>query len=97
MSAMALRAAQGQRPAPTVEAPASGEPALEPLVTKFDVAARLGVHFSTVERLIKTDALPVYRLGPPGGRQQLRFRWSEVDAWLRERQEGVGTGRGGVR
>lgn len=61
---------------------------IEPLIDKFAVAARLGVHFSTVERLIKADELPVYRIGPAGKRQQLRFRWSEVEIWLRARQEG---------
>lgn len=60
----------------------------EALIDKFVVAKRLGVHFATVERLIRTDALPVYRIGPARTRQQLRFRWSEVEAWLQTRLEG---------
>lgn len=72
-------------------------PAIEPLIDKFEVARRLGVHFSTVERLIKADDLPVYRLGSPKAkRAQLKFRWSEVEAWLLERREGR-VARGGAR
>lgn len=71
-------------------------PAIEPLIDKFTVADRLGVHFSTVERLIKADGLPVYRIGPVVNRQQLRFRWSEVEAWLAGRREGDSV-RGGAR
>lgn len=58
------------------------------LIDKFEVAKRLNVHFSTVERLVKADELPLYRIGPAGKRQQLRFRWSEVEAWLQLRTEG---------
>lgn len=72
-------------------------PAIEPLIDKFEVARRLGVHFSTVERLVKADDLPVYRLGRPNAkRQALKFRWSEVEAWLLERREGR-VARGGAR
>lgn len=85
MNALALQLDDAARSSSSSRQETAG---IEPLIDKFAVASRLGVHFSTVERLIKADDLPVYRIGPGGKRQQLRFRWSEVEIWLRARQEG---------
>ncbi|GAA5130956.1 hypothetical protein GCM10023320_53540 [Pseudonocardia adelaidensis] len=58
----------------------SGE---EPLISSGDVARRLGVTTRAVGRWVARGMLtPAVRT--PGGRS--RFRWSEVQAQLRERQ-----------
>lgn len=54
-------------------------------VTKLAVTEHLGVESVTVDRLLK-EGLPHIRISPsPTGR--LRFRLSEVDAWLAQRTE----------
>lgn len=95
MRALATRASEPitqRRAAATVTVhPLSAPPPPDPgeFLDKFQVAALLGVHFSTVERLIKTDALPVVRLGPADRRQTLRFRRAALDTWLRSREDGA--------
>jgi excisionase family DNA binding protein len=52
----------------------------EPLLTKEDVAERLKVNPSTIYELTRRRTqvgLPYYKVG-----KYIRFRWSEVEAWL---------------
>ena len=51
------------------------------MLTAGEVASLLGVHVNTVRRWSNTGLLKVYRVGPRGDR---RFRWQEVDAFLKE-------------
>jgi excisionase family DNA binding protein len=55
----------------------------EPLISMAEVASRLGVPLETFRRWRKHGAAP---LGYPLGKH-VRFRWSEVEAWLQERRE----------
>ena len=52
--------------------------ATAPLMTLQDVADELGVDPRTVRRWIADGLIPAYRLGP----QRLRFRRSEVEAFI---------------
>lgn len=49
----------------------------EPWVTAVDVADHLGVSVSWVNKAVQTGSIPVRRAG-----KSLRFRLSEVDAWM---------------
>ena len=55
------------------------------LLTAREVAADLGVEFRTVLKWAKAGELPAFRL-PSGA---LRFRESDLDAWLEARSLGV--------
>ncbi len=63
------------------------------LLTAREVAELLGVCAETVLRWVRRSELPVIRL--PGG--AIRFRWSEIEAWLQERETTAGEGRPGRR
>jgi hypothetical protein len=63
---------------------------VEPLLTARDVAKAFG--FQNVDWVLKqadakkhTDPLPSFRFGVDGGRGPVRFRASEVEAWVRRR------------
>ena len=49
----------------------------EPWVTVREVAEHLHVSTSCMNKAVQTGTLPVHRAG-----RNLRFRLSEVDAWL---------------
>ena len=51
--------------------------AKERLMTAGEVASYLRCSLSTVRRMVRRDMVPHYRLG-----KLLRFRRSEIDAWL---------------
>lgn len=44
-----------------------------PLVSKKEVARRLGCHLTTVDRLFQRGVIPGYKLG-----YMVRFNWEEV-------------------
>lgn len=48
----------------------------EPLITKAEVARRLGLPEIGVKNLVRRRVIPVIRLG----HRTVRFRWSEVEA-----------------
>ena len=51
----------------------------EELLSQTQLAARLGVSSRTVQRYVRIGKIPVHRIGPVPV-----FRWSEVDAALRD-------------
>jgi excisionase family DNA binding protein len=55
------------------------------LLSRKELAAALGVSTRTVDRWIRDGEGPPATL-LPGGRR--RWRWGDVQAWLRERREG---------
>jgi excisionase family DNA binding protein len=55
------------------------------LLSRKELAAALGVSTRTVDRWIREGTGPPATL-LPGGRR--RWRWGDVQAWLRERREG---------
>ena len=57
--------------------------AKERLITAREVASYLRCSISTVRRMVLRDKVPHYRLG-----RMIRFRRSEIDAWLALHQEG---------
>jgi excisionase family DNA binding protein len=62
-------------------------PAAEHLLTPREVAARLSLSVSSVQRLAREGRLPAYRLGPPGA--SLRFDEGEVERWLHAPEDGA--------
>lgn len=50
----------------------------EPLITKAEVARRLGVSRRTVNRYTAHDGLPIIRLTS----STVRYDWAAVQAWL---------------
>lgn len=58
-------------------------PDTEPLIKAEQVAEALGVSRTWVFDRAKAGRLPSYRLG-----KHVRFRMSEVQAWLAEHREG---------
>lgn len=66
----------------------------DPLIGTHVVAQRLGVKRSDIyEWLHSSMPLPAYRVG----KTALRFRWSEVTAWLDARRGAESTVRSRVR
>jgi excisionase family DNA binding protein len=61
---------------------------IEPLLSAGEVADLLGFSAATIVDWAEAGKLPAFKLG---GR--LRFRESEVDAWLEERRHGSTTRR----
>jgi predicted DNA-binding transcriptional regulator AlpA len=57
---------------------------IEPLITARDVAERLGMTPDWVLDKWEAGLLPGFRLGSRKG-APVRFRWSEIDAWLETR------------
>lgn len=62
--------------------------AVEPLLTAREVAKAFG--FQNVDWVLRQtqrsdDPLPSFRFGIDGGRGPVRFRASEVEAWVRRR------------
>jgi excisionase family DNA binding protein len=55
------------------------------LLSRKELAAALGVSTRTVDRWIRDGEGPPATL-LPGGRR--RWRWGDVEAWLRQRREG---------
>ena len=55
----------------------------ERLITARELATYLRCSVSTVRRLVLRGKIPHYRLG-----KMVRFRRSEIDAWLALRREG---------
>jgi len=53
----------------------------EAMLTISDIARLLKVHINTVRRWSNQGMLKAYRIGPRGDR---RFRWEDVDVFLRE-------------
>ena len=51
------------------------------LLTPLEVARRLGVSLSTLNRYAADKGLPVYRLSL----HTHRYRWAEVELWLAQR------------
>ena len=62
----------------------------EALMTAGEVSEYLRCSVSMVRRLVSSSEIPHFRLG-----RLVRFRRSEVDAWLAGRQEGIGAPAGG--
>jgi excisionase family DNA binding protein len=58
----------------------------ESYVTREGVAKHLEMSATHVSRLVQDEGLPAYPVNA-GRRVHLRFRLSEVDAWLEERRE----------
>lgn len=81
-----LRAMRGPRLMTTPARPA--DLLDEPLLGPRDLAARLGVPTSWVYANAEAGRLPSFRLG-----KYLRFRASEVAAWLEQQRRGNGAGR----
>jgi predicted DNA-binding transcriptional regulator AlpA len=55
------------------------------LLSRKELAAALGVSARTVDRWIREQTGPPATLLPSGRR---RWRWGDVEAWLRQRREG---------
>jgi predicted DNA-binding transcriptional regulator AlpA len=55
-----------------------------PLLSRKELAAALGVSTRTVDRWIQEQTGPPATLLPSGRR---RWRWGDVEAWLRQRRE----------
>ncbi len=64
------------------------------LITAVVVGRRLGVTPVTIYALARTGKLPAVVFGTTGGRQIVRFRPEDVDAFVRENLRG---GQGAVR
>jgi excisionase family DNA binding protein len=62
----------------------------EPLLTARDVAERLGVDVGWIYDEWQAGRLPGFRLGS----RMLRFRWSEIEAWLESHRSGPDVDRG---
>ena len=71
-------------------APAHAENGDEPLVTAAEVASMLGVSPSTVLDWHQAGELPSFKLAT-GKRAPVRFRRSEVPAWIESKRTGLGT------
>ncbi len=56
----------------------------EPLITAREVAERLGMSNAWVLDRWEAGELPGFRLGS----RAVRFRWSELEAWLESRRGG---------
>ena len=65
-----------------IENPANLEIAFETLVTKRQLAERLAVSESFINKLMSEDALPHLKIG-----RAVRFRVREVVAWLQKRRQ----------
>jgi predicted DNA-binding transcriptional regulator AlpA len=63
--------------------PLSAQPDNE-LVDWKPIAARLGLRERAFGRLVKEAGLPHYVINA----RVIRFRWSDVEAWLAERRKG---------
>jgi predicted DNA-binding transcriptional regulator AlpA len=55
------------------------------LLSRKELAAALGVSTRTVDRWIREQTGPPATLLPSGRR---RWRWGDVEVWLRQRREG---------
>ena len=60
--------------------------AAEPLLTARQVADRLGVSVEWTLRHYRSGELPGFRIGR--NVRPVRFRWSEIEAWLDECRDG---------
>ncbi len=60
----------------------SGRPFLETLVTKKQLAVSLALSQSYLSKLMVVDGLPHFKIG-----RAVRFRVSEVAAWLQKRSQ----------
>ena len=58
----------------------------EPLLNVADVAALLNVKPSTIYEWCRMNYIPHVRLGTGKQKPCLRFRWSAVERWLREKE-----------
>ena len=56
----------------------------EPWVRVREVAEHLGVSASWVHKAVQTDSIPARRVG-----RNVRFRLSEIDAWLERDSHGA--------
>ena len=56
------------------------------MLTTTEVAHFLNVHPNTVRQWANKELLHAYRLGPRGDR---RFKWEEVDSFLRQNKFGL--------
>lgn len=65
---------------------------VEPLLRAQAVAELLSLRPATVYKLCHLGVLPHVRLTDGARRPIIRFRLTEVAAWLRERQRGGGEG-----
>ena len=68
--------------------PKAAQPPSSGMMKVHDVAQYLHCHEATIYRLIKKDKFTVFRFG-----HNLRFRRSDVERWIAERQVKVGNGR----
>ena len=64
----------------------------EALMTVAEVSEYLACSVSLVRRLAQRSEIPYYRLG-----RLLRFRRTDVDAWLEARHEGSPSSHGGPK
>ena len=53
--------------------------AVEPFITKIELAKRLGKHTRTIDKWMARGLIPYYKLG-----RSVNFKLTEVDASLRE-------------
>ena len=58
----------------------------EPLLNVADIAALLNVKVSTVYEWARMGYIPCIRLGTGNKKPCLRFRWSEVERWVQEKE-----------
>ena len=55
---------------------------MEPVITRVELSELLSISVETIDRMVKNEGLPFYRIGARG----VRFRISEVERWLKERR-----------
>ena len=67
----------------TLESPAARWTAVARLLTADEVAARLGVQPSWVNKAARANRIPHVRVG-----RYRRFRWPDIEAWLENQRRG---------
>ena len=60
---------------------------MEKLITRRELAQILRVSYESINTLVK-NGLPEMRTGPKGKPHAVRYKWSEVEEWLKSNLEG---------
>jgi excisionase family DNA binding protein len=55
-------------------------PQPEPYINKAEVARRLGKEVRTIDNWMRQGKIPYFKIG-----RSVNFKWSDVDAFMRER------------
>ncbi len=58
-----------------------GEKKIEKMIDKKTLAKEVGMSLRYIDKAMRENDLPYYKLGA-----SVRFRYSEVEKWLRERK-----------